>query len=201
MCERKCVKFKVNMYDDTKFKIIDMKPERELIHYIWTRLLTLAGKVKLEGYLSISKNIPYTIETFAIEFNRDKEQIKLALDIFIELEMLELTEDNIYRAKNFAKHQNITIKEKNKFKLNEDEIDNKEAVVKDNLENEMHDNEDKQYENTISPNKVEKATNREIGKLEIIHKDIEKIDNNMSDYNINNNSQNNIPIFLETEKK
>lgn len=28
MRERKYVKFRVDMYDDTKFKIIDMKPER-----------------------------------------------------------------------------------------------------------------------------------------------------------------------------
>jgi len=42
MRERKYVKFRVDMYDDTKFKIIDMKPERDLIHYIWTRFITLA---------------------------------------------------------------------------------------------------------------------------------------------------------------
>ena len=37
MADRKCVKLKVNMYEDTKFKIIDRKPERDLIHYIWIR--------------------------------------------------------------------------------------------------------------------------------------------------------------------
>ena len=83
------------MYDDTKFKIIDMKPERDLIHYVWTRLVTLAGKVNLEGDLYMSKNLPYTIETLAIEFNRGTEQIKLALDVFIELEMIELSADSL----------------------------------------------------------------------------------------------------------
>ena len=116
MRERKVVKLRVDMYEDTKFKIIDMKPERDLIQYIWTRLITLAGKVNLEGDLYMSKNLPYTIETLAIEFNRDCKQIKLALDIFIELEMIELTEANIYRVKNFAKHQNIKVKEKIKSK-------------------------------------------------------------------------------------
>jgi len=61
MREIKYVKFRVDMFDDTKFKIIDMKPERDLIHYVWTRFVTLAGKVNLEGDLYISKNIPYTI--------------------------------------------------------------------------------------------------------------------------------------------
>jgi len=201
MRERKYVKFRVDMYDGTKFKIIDMKPERDLIHYIWTRFVTLAGKVNLEGDLYVSKNIPYTIETLAIEFNRGTYQIKLALDVLIELEMIELTEDNIYRVKNFAKHQNIKVKEKINSKDKEDEIDNKEVQVKENIENEIHDNEDKQYENKISQNKVENVTTDEIRNLEITHKDINKSDDNMSDEKINNNSQNNIPILLETEKK
>jgi phage replisome organizer, putative, N-terminal region len=112
MRERKYVKFRVDMYADTKFKIIDMKPERDVIHYIWSRIVLLAGKVNLQGELFLSKNIPYTIETFAIEFNRSIDQIKLALEVFIELQMIEVTEDNIYKVKNFAKHQNIKVKEK-----------------------------------------------------------------------------------------
>jgi len=61
------------MHEDTKFKIANMKPGRGVIHYVWARVVTLAGKVNLEGDLYMSNNIPYTIET-------------LALDIFIELE-------------------------------------------------------------------------------------------------------------------
>ena len=181
MRERKVVKFRVDMYDDTKFKIIDMKPERDLIHYVWTRLVTLAGKVNLEGDLYMSKNIPYTIETLAIEFNRGIDQIKLALDVLIELEMIELTEDNIYRVKNFAKHQNIKVKEKIKSKDKEEDIKNKEVQVNENLKDEIHDNEDKQSENKISQNKVENIINAEIDNLEITHKNINTIDDNVSD--------------------
>ncbi len=96
MRERRYVKFRTDMYEDTKSKIIDMKPERDLIHYIWMAILLLAGKVNLEGDLYMSKNIPYTIETLAIEFNRSYDQIKLALDVFIELEMLEITNGSVY---------------------------------------------------------------------------------------------------------
>ncbi|EKQ53718.1 phage replisome organizer N-terminal domain-containing protein, partial [Clostridium sp. Maddingley MBC34-26] len=75
MRKRKYVKFRVDMYEDTKFKIIDLKPERDLIHYVWNRLVILAGKVNLEGELYLSRTIPYTIETLAIEFNRDVNQV------------------------------------------------------------------------------------------------------------------------------
>ena len=124
MRERKYVKFRVDMYEDTKFKIIDMKPERDVIHYIWSRIVLLAGKANLEGDLYLSRSIPYTIETLAIEFNRDLAQIKLALDLFIELEMIELTEDKVYRVKNFAKHQNIKAKGKEIVKNKEEGIKN-----------------------------------------------------------------------------
>ena len=131
MKERKYIKLRTDMYSDTKFKIIDMKPERDMIHYVWTRILTLAGKVNMAGELHMSRNIPYTIETLAIEFSRDKEQVKLALDVFMELEMIEVTEDGVYRVKNFVKHQNIKVKEKVKSEDNTIVITKKtEAAIK-----------------------------------------------------------------------
>jgi predicted phage replisome organizer len=95
MRERKFIKLRVDMYEDTKSKIIDRMPERDVVHYVWTRLLALAGKVNLNGELYMSKNIPYTIETLAIEFNREAAQIILALDTFIRLEMVELMADGV----------------------------------------------------------------------------------------------------------
>jgi predicted phage replisome organizer len=151
MRERKYVKFRVDMYEDTKFKIIDLKPERDVIHYIWNRLVLLAGKVNLEGDMFLSKNIAYTIETLAIEFNRDASQIKLALEVFIELEMIELTEDKVYKVKNFAKHQNIKVKKKIAAKSEESEVKNAVINLNENLNNQAkdakHDDFDGQVEN------------------------------------------------------
>ncbi|OOM68085.1 hypothetical protein CLOBL_53840 [Clostridium sp. BL-8] len=116
------------MHEDTKFKIIDRMEQRDLIHYIWIRLIALAGKVNLGGALFLSRNIPYTIETLAIEFNREPSQVELAMETFIGLEMVELTEDKIYRVKNFAKHQNIKIEDKNKT---EDKVETNSKVFED----------------------------------------------------------------------
>lgn len=132
------------MYADTKFKIIDTKPERDMIHYVWTRLVTLAGKVNMEGELFMSTNLPYTIETLAIEFNRSEDQIKLALEAFIELEMMELVDGRIYRVKNFAKHQNIKVKEKANSQNN--------GIVGFN-----NNTEDARKENSTSENCINKA--------------------------------------------
>ncbi|NFS12405.1 hypothetical protein FDE77_14330 [Clostridium botulinum] len=129
MSERKIVKLRVDMYSDTKFKIIDTMEERDLIHYIWTRLLTLAGKVNLEGELYLSKSIPYTIETLALEFNRSAKKVEIALKAFIDLEMIELGENNVYRVRNFAKHQNIKSKKKDIDKDKLETVDNIKVVV------------------------------------------------------------------------
>lgn len=119
MKERRYVKFKLDIYDDTKTKIIDQRPERDFIHYFFARSIILAGKSDCEGELFMAKDIPYTIETLAIEFGRDKALVKLALDVLMDLKMIEITEDNIYRVKSFAKHQNIKAKEEVKVKSKE----------------------------------------------------------------------------------
>jgi len=200
MRERKVVKFRVDMFDDTKSKIIDMKPERDLIHYVWTRFIVLAGKVNLEGELYLSKNIPYTIETLAIEFNRGTYQVKLALDVLMELEMIELTENDVYRVKNFAKHQNIKVKGKIKSNDNEEYIKNEEAPVKENSKNEIYDDKDNETKNKINQNEVENVRNNDGSNLEITPIDIKTVDNSTNKDRINHNSQDKIPILLERKR-
>lgn len=137
MRERKNIKLRVDMNEDTKFKIIDRKPERDLIYCIWIKLLLLAGKVNKEGELYLSRNIAYTLETLAIEFNRDDKQVRLALDVFLELEMIELTKQNAYKVKNFAKHQNIKVKEQDSeldYIKDENTLVNNQGTIEDDIE-------------------------------------------------------------------
>ncbi|MBY6837720.1 MULTISPECIES: phage replisome organizer N-terminal domain-containing protein [Clostridium] len=133
--ERKIVKLRVDMYNDTKFKIIDTMEERDLIHYIWTRLLTLAGKVNLEGALYLSKSIPYSIETLALEFNRSAKNVEIALKVFMDLEMIELGENNVYKVRNFAKHQNIKPKKKEDSNDKKEECNDKSKNIHNNVDN------------------------------------------------------------------
>ncbi|GFP74079.1 phage replisome organizer N-terminal domain-containing protein [Clostridium fungisolvens] len=163
MRERKYVKFRVDMYEDTKFKIIDMKPERDVIHYIWNRLVLLAGKVNLEGDLFFSKNIEYTIETLAIEFNRDASQIKLALEVFIELEMIELTDDKVYKVKNFVKHQNIKVKKKGIYKNEGIEIKNVAIELNEDCSDQVKDSKYESFRQQVGKAK-DKNNNEDNGK-------------------------------------
>jgi predicted phage replisome organizer len=210
MRERKNVKFRCDMYSDTKFKIIDMKPERDMIHYIWMALVLLAGKVNMAGELYMSRNLPYTIETLAIEFNRDKEQVKLALQVFIELEMIEVTDDGVYRVKNFAKHQNIKVEEKVKFQDKEISVKNIEVAKKAVIANEDCNRGDKKSENEEDKNKESKNDVAENEKSPIINEDKSELEINNSETNKENHlsrgishniSHDNIPISFEINKK
>lgn len=113
--------------------------------------MVLAGKVNLEGELFLSRNIPYTLETLAIEFNREVSEIELAIKTFIDLEMVELTQDKIYKVKNFVKHQNIKTKEKvqNKDKVEEVEINDKKQLCSSCIENIYADSENKHKDNKV----------------------------------------------------
>lgn len=106
MKKRIHVRFRVDMYDDIKCKIIDTKARRDLIHYVLARFIVLAGKVDLDGELYITKNMPYTIETLGIEFNRSYEEVEYAIGVLNELEIIHISEENTFRVKNWAKHQN-----------------------------------------------------------------------------------------------
>ena len=107
MGDAKWVKFEVNMFDDTKLKIIDTMDERDSIHYIWARLLVLAGKINCGGHFYMTDNIPYTIKTLAIEFNRKIEDVKTAIKVLKRLEMVEFTVDKVFKIRNWDKHQNV----------------------------------------------------------------------------------------------
>jgi len=217
MRERKYVKFRIDMYEDTKLKIIDMNPERDLIHYIWNRVVILAGKVNLDGELHMSKNIPYTAETLAIEFNRSVDKVLLALKIFIELEMIEFIQDNIYRVKNFVKHQNIKIKEKSKFEskeenkiLKDNSLKSKINQIRKNIDKDKHGNKNVTFANEITQEAKEEQNklnyvdstdsnyNDEIHELKIINKDITKVStSHTKNESINKNSKDNGTISLE----
>ena len=118
--------------------------------------------------------------------------------------MLEFTEDSVYRVKNFAKHQNIKVKEKIKAKDKEDDLNDKEIQVKENSKNESPVKVDKEAENKdvnkISYKESENVKKEEAANLEINQKAANKADDNITTDKSNNNSQDSSPMFFKSEK-
>ena len=94
------------MFDDEKIKIIQAMPDGDAILVIWIKLLALAGKTNDGGYIYISENIPYTNEMLSVVMNKPILIIKLAMETFVNLGMIENDTKGIYLL-NFEKHQSL----------------------------------------------------------------------------------------------
>ncbi|MDO5518533.1 MAG: phage replisome organizer N-terminal domain-containing protein [Clostridium sp.] len=133
MKEKRIIKLRTDMYEDTKFKIIDTMAERDTINYIWTRVLTLCGKVNdAQGRLYVTKDMPYTIEILALEFNRTEEQVENAMRVFNDLNMVCRDEDGVYKVCNWNKYQGGS--SKGSINEGEHEIILKEEIFEQNKE-------------------------------------------------------------------
>lgn len=119
MAEVSWIKLKVGMFDDSKIKYIEALPERDTIITLWVKLLTLAGKYNEQGYIMLSENLPYNEEMLANEFNRSLNSIRLALQTFEKLGMIEEV-NGVFKVTNWEKHQNIEglekIREQNRLR-------------------------------------------------------------------------------------
>ena len=118
MAEIQWIKLKVGMFDDSKIKYIEALPERDTIITIWVKLLTLAGKYNEQGFIMLSENLPYNEEMLANEFNRPLNSVRLALQTFEKLGMIEQTQ-GVIKISNWEKHQNVEGMEKIRLQTRE----------------------------------------------------------------------------------
>jgi predicted phage replisome organizer len=120
MAEVKWIKLTVDMFDDEKIKIIQSMPEGDTLLVVWIKLITLAGKTNDGGYVYISEGMPYTDEMLSIIMNKPLNTIRLALDTFTKLGMIEADFKGIYLL-NFEKHQSLDklekLKEQNRLRV------------------------------------------------------------------------------------
>lgn len=99
------------MFDNRKIKQIEMLPEGDAILVMWLKLLTLAGNVNDCGLVYFTKDIPYTDEMLATQFNKPLATVKLALSVFMNYGMIEITDD-ILHISNWEEYQNVEGMEK-----------------------------------------------------------------------------------------
>lgn len=106
MAEIKWIKLYVDMFDHKKIKFIRKLPEGNDILLCWVMLLTSAGKCNTGGYIFLTSDIPYTAEMLADEFNMSPNTVRLALETFRKLKMINL-DDNGIHVKGWDEYQNI----------------------------------------------------------------------------------------------
>ncbi len=95
------------MFDDEKIKLIEAMPEADKILIIWVKLLTLAGRKNINGYVFFDKDTPYTDEMLSSLFNRPLDAIQLALNVLKKFGLVRCDNNGIMKITNWQKHQNV----------------------------------------------------------------------------------------------
>lgn len=128
----KWIKITTDMFDDEKIDFITSLPEADAIIVIWIRLLSLAGKCNAGGYIYLADRIPYTEDMLSHKFRKPITIIRLALETFQRLGMIEYDEDIILIA-NWGKHQNIEgmekLKERDRDRKRKERADKKLLLI------------------------------------------------------------------------
>ena len=100
----KWIKLATNIFDQGKIKLIMRMPAGDTIIAIWLQILTHCGKECQDGILRISSEVPYTADMLAMIFGREPATMKLALETFQQLKMIEVI-DGVYCLPNWSKYQ------------------------------------------------------------------------------------------------
>jgi len=111
MTDIKWIKITTNIFDDEKIKCIEKMPEGDTILIIWIKLLVLAGRCNDCGMVYLTREIPYNEDMITTVIGRQHGIVKLAIDTFIKLGMIEV-KDNYIDIVKWEKYQNIDGMEK-----------------------------------------------------------------------------------------
>lgn len=183
LAEVSWIKLKVGMFDDSKIKYIEALPERDTIITVWVKLLTLAGKYNEHGYIMLSENLPYNDEMLANEFNRPINSIRLALQTFKTLGMID-DNQGVYKVTNWEKHQSLDSRskhnEKNRLRQQRYRERQKQNQIENNvtvtLRNDTEEEREEEYKNKNKEDRSNDVFSKSINYV------ITFLDNNLTPY-------------------
>lgn len=104
MADVKWIKLATNIFDNRKIRQIETLPDGNAVIVVWLKLLCLAGSINDSGMVYFTKEIPYTEQMMAAQFNMPLSTVQLAIRTFEQFGMLEV-EDNILHIANWEKYQ------------------------------------------------------------------------------------------------
>lgn len=130
-------KFYNNFFDNEKIREIKRRKDGDRLIVIFIQCLSIAANCESAGYLKISENMFFTIETLAHYMNRNQESIRTALDIYQKYSMI-VRDEYGYKIKNWNKYQKLQEKgikttevpAKNQQKISEEREKEKQKEIK-----------------------------------------------------------------------
>mgnify|MGYP001019723156 CR=1 FL=1 len=174
MSDVKWIKIYTDMFNNRKIKQLRKLPEGDALIGVWVQILCLAGQINDNGMVYFSKDIPFTEEMLATEFDRPINIIKIALATYQKFKMIDIIDD-ILLVSNWQKYQNTDkleeIKKQNRirqarFKEKQKKIT--EGNVKVTLPITLGNATDKDIKRDIDVD-IDKEVNTDINKKEDIN--------------------------------
>jgi predicted phage replisome organizer len=105
MAEVKWIKFYIDMFDKRKIKKIRRLPDGDKILLFWVMLLATAGKCNAGGMIFITENVPFDEEDLADEFDLEVNTIRLALEVFVKLDMISISKEGYILVNGWEEYQ------------------------------------------------------------------------------------------------
>jgi predicted phage replisome organizer len=105
MGEVQWIKLYIDIFDKRKINKIRRLPAGNDIILFWVMLLATAGKCNSGGMIFITERVPFTKEDLADEFDFEISTIELALNAFVEYDMISISEDGFISVNNWEKYQ------------------------------------------------------------------------------------------------
>lgn len=94
----------LGMFDNEKILFLESVPESDAVILIWVKLMVLAGKSNMNGYIMLTESIPYTEETLVNRLKKPAATVQMALELFERLGML-CVENGAFLLPNWGKYQ------------------------------------------------------------------------------------------------
>ena len=105
MAEVKWIKITTDMFDNRKIKHLRKLPDGNNCVLIWVMLLTMAGRCNANGMIFLTETFPYSPKMLADELDFEENTVKMALQSFELMGMIERKGDFI-SIKGWEEYQN-----------------------------------------------------------------------------------------------
>ncbi len=112
MANLQWIKLCIDYLNDEKIQLIEMMPGGDALANVWIKLLCLAGKTNDQGLIYLTPEMHYTDQMLAIKFRKNEGTIRVALETFQKLKMIQINKDQTIFVTNWHKHQNVEGMEK-----------------------------------------------------------------------------------------
>ena len=106
MGEVQWVKLYIDMFGKPKMNKIRRLTDGDRILLFWVMLIASAGRCNAGGKIFITERVPFTNEDLADEFKFPIGTIELALQKFIEMDMISMDEEGFIFITNWEEYQN-----------------------------------------------------------------------------------------------